>query len=297
MAGEFDELRARTEAMPFWNDLLWEEGTASVHDWILVDAWYRSRTLELPDVGDAMVPAVDMVNHSSSPTAYYDAAGGSDVLLLARSGRAAACGSEVTISYGEGKSAAEMLFSYGFIDRDDAAPSLTLPLDPFPDDPLAKAKAHVFGHARTVRLTRRDGRIEWESPFVYLMCLNEEDGLEFRLLQDTRGERQLRLSWQGDDVTDQTSDFETLVQGHALRQVFRLRAVAVVHERVEAQLARVQAGPCADQPEPSMAAKPVREECVASATTLREMESRLLEAAAEALATEVRERHARTRLG
>ncbi|KAM4066161.1 SET domain-containing protein [Hirsutella rhossiliensis] len=286
LANEFDELRAQTEAMPFWDALLWEHGTASLDDWVLVDAWYRSRCLELPQIGDAMVPGLDMVNHSGSPSAYYEVDGNADVVLYARPDCAASCGREVAISYGENKSAAEMLFSYGFVDRHSTARNLALPLDPFPDDPLAKAKVHVFGGPRTVRVTQDDQRLEWQSPFVYLMCLNEEDGLEFRLLQDTEGERQLRLLWQGSDMTDRATDLEALIQNHPLCQVFRLRAVAVVHERIETQLARIKGGPSDDELQPLMAAGLLREECIAAARTLREVETCVLEAAAEALESE-----------
>ncbi|EQK99192.1 SET domain protein [Ophiocordyceps sinensis CO18] len=286
LADEFDNLGAQTETMPFWNTLLWEHGAASLDDWVLVDAWFRSRCLELPQVGDAMVPGLDMVNHSGSPSGFYEVDGNADVVLLARPDCAAPCGGEVAISYGQNKSAAEMLFSYGFIDRDGTTHSLTLPLDPFPDDPLAKAKVHVFGRPRTFKVTRDDQRLEWQSPFVHLMCLNEEDGLEFRIVQDTGGKGQLRLLWQGDDVTGRASDLETLVQDHPLCQVFRLRAVAVLLERIETQLAKLKGDPSDDKRQPLIAAGLLREECIAAARTLRQAETGLLEAAVEALESE-----------
>lgn len=235
-----------------------------------------------------MVPGLDMVNHSGSPSAFYEVDGNADVVLLARPDCAAPCGGEVAISYGQNKSAAEMLFSYGFIDRDGTTHSLTLPLDPFPDDPLAKAKVHVFGRPRTFKVTRDDQRLEWQSPFVHLMCLNEEDGLEFRIVQDTGGKGQLRLLWQGDDVTGRASDLETLVQDHPLCQVFRLRAVAVLLERIETQLAKLKGDPSNDKLQPLIAAGLLREECIAAARTLRQAETGLLEAAVEALESEVR---------
>lgn len=287
MANEFDELREATAAIPFWNAILWEQGSASVDDWVLADAWYRSRCLELPQIGDAMVPGLDMVNHSSSPTAYYEVNVDGDVVLLIRPGCTVSRGQELTISYGEAKSAAEMLFSYGFIDRDSTARELTLHLEPFPDDPLAKAKLHVFNGLPTVKLSQEGQTVKWDSPFVYLMCLNEEDGLEFRLLQDTTGERQLRLLWQGDDVTEQAADFEALIRGHDLCEVFKLRAVAVLHERVEAQLASIKGGPPEDQLRPLVAAGLLKEGCVEAAQVLKEVEGPVLEAAAQALESEV----------
>ncbi|PFH55949.1 hypothetical protein XA68_17335 [Ophiocordyceps unilateralis] len=278
---EFDVLRLQTEAMAFWKALLWEgEGSASLDDWILADGWFRSRCLELPHVGIAMVPGLDMVNHAICPTAYYEVDDKADVVLSACSGRVASCGREVTISYGQAKSAAEMLFSYGFIDAeasgvDGAANGLTLPIAPLSDDPLAKAKLRVFGQSPVVRLSWEGGALQWESPFAYLVCLNEEDGLGFRLLQDTVGERQLRLLWQDQDITGRATELESLIEGHSLCQVFRLRAVALVHERVETQLARVRHVP--SQP------LEARDACAAAAYALREVETGLLEAAAGAL--------------
>ncbi|PNY26362.1 SET domain protein, partial [Tolypocladium capitatum] len=287
LADEFDELREATEALPFWNANLWEHNTASVDDWVLVDAWYRSRCLELPQVGAAMVPGLDMVNHSSSPTAYYEVDGGSEVALLMRPGCRASGGQEVTISYGESKSAAEMLFSYGFIDGDSTARELTLHLEPFPDDPLAKAKLDVFRGAPAARLSQEGGQAaRWDSPFVYLMCLNEEDGLEFGLLQETTGDRQIRLLWRGDDVTARAGDFEGLIRGHELCDVFRLRAVAVLHELVETQLSGIRGGPRSEQLQQAAAAGLLRDEHVAAAQALKEAEGQVLEAAAQALAGE-----------
>ena len=267
--------------------MLWEHGSTSVDDWVLADAWYRSRCLELPNIGDAMVPGLDMINHSSSPTAYYEVNGNNDVVLLMRPGCMAPRGHEVTISYGEAKSAAEMLFSYGFIDRESTARELTLHLEPFADDPLAKAKLHIFKGPPAVKLSQKGQAVTWHSPFVYLMCLNEEDGLEFRLLQDAAGERQLRLLWQGDDVTERAADFEALTQNHDLCEVFRLRAIAVLHERVEAQLAGLRGGPPKDQLQPLIAAGLLKEECVEAAEALKTVEGPILEAAAQALESEV----------
>ncbi|GJN86482.1 hypothetical protein PLIIFM63780_010063 [Purpureocillium lilacinum] len=282
---EFDELRDKTETMPFWNSFLWETGMTSLDDWVLADAWYRSRCLELPQIGDAMVPGLDMVNHSASPTAYYEVDGTNGVALLMRPGCTASSGQEVTISYGDAKPAAEMLFSYGFIDKDSTARELALHLEPFPDDPLAKAKLHVFKGPPIVKLSlSSDGQtLTWDSQFVYLMCLNEEDGLGFRVLQDTAGGRQLRMLWHEDDVTEQAGDFEALIQGHDLCEVFKLRAVAVLSEKIEAQLASIKAGPPDDQLQPLVAAGLLREECIEAARALKKLETELLEAAAAAL--------------
>lgn len=76
----------------------------------------------------------------------------------------------------------------------------------------------------------------WDGPFVHLMCLNDEDGLHFKVLRETDGSQHLRMFWQGDDVTGEAANMESIVKGHELCQVFRLRAVAVVLGMIQQQL-------------------------------------------------------------
>lgn len=286
---EFDELREKSSGLAFWNSLFWEKETATIQDWILIDALYRSRCLELPRAGDAMVPGLDMANHSHDPTAYYEEDDKDDIVLLLRPGVEVTGGEEVSISYGE-KSPAEMLFSYGFIDRDSAVHDLTLPLEALPDDPLGKAKLHIFKAPPTLKLSRSDGGLTWRSPFAYLMCLNEEDGLEFRVLQGKDGERELKLFWQDQDVTARADDFEVLIEQHPLCQVFRLRVVTVLHEVVSTQLTHLPSEISHDQLDPLRRAGLVREECIRAAETLWEVEASVLESATEALEQQVRVR-------
>jgi hypothetical protein len=56
------------------------------------------------------------------------------------------------------------------------------------DDPLAPAKRAVNTTAPGFRLHEKSNRIEWESDFVWLIAINEEDGLDFKLKQTTVGE-------------------------------------------------------------------------------------------------------------
>ncbi|KAL7802116.1 hypothetical protein V8C44DRAFT_345893 [Trichoderma aethiopicum] len=286
LSSEYDELCEQASALPFWSTILSE--SATLEDWILADAWYRSRCLELPRAGDAMVPGLDMANHSQNHSAYYDESSDGDVVLLPRSGSKVQAGEEVTISYGQAKSAAEMLFSYGFIDTDSSVKELTLHLEALPDDPLGRAKFHIYKGPPTARLSITDGDAQWASPFLYLLILNEEDGLAFRVLQDTSGGRQLKLFWQDEDVTDRTGEFEALVQSHPLHQVFKLRAVAVLEERVAMQLDRMSsAGASYGATEQShAAANEPRAECRLAAEALRDLETQVLQGVAQALENE-----------
>jgi hypothetical protein len=234
---EFDTLRENTTGIQWCHKSWWEHETLEITDWILLDAWYRSRSLELPKAGESMVPCLDMANHSSVPNAYYEQTSNDSVALLLRPDIDLGVTSEVTISYGDSKSEAEMLFSYGFIDEKSTTKELVLPFEPFPDDPLGKAKLAAFTGQPIVRISVDQDSIEWECPFLYLMCLNEEDGLDFKVLQETDGSRShLRVFWQGADVTEIIDTFESLVDDHSLKDVFKLRAVALLCDRICQQL-------------------------------------------------------------
>jgi hypothetical protein len=238
---EFEALREQTATISWCKKSWWDDEALEFRDWLLVDAWYRSRSLELPNnVGECMVPVLDMVNHSSQPNAYYEHTPSSGVSLLMRPDKMLEIGSEITISYGTSKSEAEMLFSYGFIDEQSTNKSLVLTVDPFPDDPLGKAKVAAFEGPPLLRIYADQDKIKWECPFLYLMLLNEEDGLEFRMLQQTDGSRsQLKVFWQGSDVSDATNTFETLTSEHPLSDVFSLRAIALLQDRIRQQLERL----------------------------------------------------------
>lgn len=277
---EFDQLREKSSGLPFWDSLFWDRDACTISDWALVDAWYRSRCLELPTIGDAMVPCVDMANHSNDPDAYYDEDSEGDVEILLRPGFTVKTGDEVSITYGKFKSAAEMLFSYGFIDPSSSSKDeMTLAVESFPDDPLAQAKVHMFGGLPTVRLSRTDGKLTWESAFLHFMVLNEEDGLDFRILQDNDGGRELRLFWQEEDVTGRAQDFETITKDHPHSLLFRLRAVTVLAQQLSNQLDRIRSVP--------EGTTGVRKACVEFSKVLKDIEGSLLEDTLSSLEKEV----------
>lgn len=277
LAREFDDVREKSTEMECWNGVFWGAQLVQLADWHRVDAWYRSRVLELPLSGPSLVPCIDMANHSTDANAYYEQTSDGSVVLLLRPGASLADGVEVTISYGSEKSPAEMLFSYGFLDSSSTVRTLTLPLVPLPDDPLGKAKVHIFEGTPSVQISEVDGKMNWASPFAYLMCLNEEDGLGFQVMQSSDGGRELRLFWQDEDVTDTIHSFETLVADHALCDVFRLRVNMVVSQRLHEQLEQLAA--CAEAAEASTDAVNAKE--------LRQIESEVLEGTIRTLEDQV----------
>jgi hypothetical protein len=282
LTGEFESVRETSSEIPFWNDLLWIKKSVKLQDWIMLDAWYRSRCLELPMSGHSMVPFLDMVNHSSSPTAFYDENSKEEVVLSLRPGARLSKGNEITISYGD-KSAAEMLFSYGFLDATLESGSLVVPLEPFPGDPLRVAKLYAFGEQPRIHVSvDEQGVPKWESPFAYLMCVNEEDGLEFRVLQDVAGNQEMRVFWQEEDVSDRTKDFEALIQTHEITEVLKLRVVTVVQGRLQEQLKKLI--PSDEVP----ALHTIGEERKTITTALRRIEVALLGKVVEEMEKQVR---------
>lgn len=280
-------MREQTENLGFWDELFWDNDSISLTDWMIADTWYRSRCLELPRSGHCMVPVLDMVNHSTKPTALYEENNKDEVELLIREGQSIQAGDEITISYGSEKSAAEMLFSYGFIDASSAVRKLTLPLRPLEDDPLAKAKKHIFKGPLSVELSEIDGRPSWKSPFAYLMCLNEEDGLGFRLVQEVEGDQQLELYWMEDDVTSHADMFESLIQKHPQADLFRLRVVVVLEDLVASQLTRIGNPVAPEEVESLVGSDYLRPAIATSAMNLRNVEIEILQSVLIVLEEEV----------
>jgi hypothetical protein len=135
-----------------------------------------------------------------------------------------------------------MIFSYGFLE--DAMVSgneLFLDLHPSEDDPLGMAKTRVSNAAPGVKFSEKGAHsdqlhgVEWYSDFIWLVCVNEEDGLEFRVLQTNDGGRELKTYWKEKELQD-TSKLKEILQEDPLWEVFQLRAVVLIQRRIEEQL-------------------------------------------------------------
>ena len=237
--GEFARLKELTQDIEWCQKAWWNEATGrlSFHDWLLVDAIYRSRALDLPrGTGEAMVPILDMANHSGGDNynARFEVGSDGRVLLLVREGYTIEPGTEITINYGAG-GASEMLFSYGFLEENiESAREMYLSVKSPKDDPLWMAKMHLIEEPPGLRLFKdSEGRVVWDSDFVWWMCVNEEDGLNFELLQTTDGTRELRATFNGTELNPEKLKWALLRDERA--DVFRLRATVLIQSRVEEQ--------------------------------------------------------------
>lgn len=237
---EFTLFRESTSSVDWCQDVWWagETGNLIFEDWKYVDALYRSRALDLRGTGHSMVPCIDMANHSAgeSTSALYDTDSNGNATLVLCDGKSMKDGEEVKITYGDEKGACEMLFSYGFIEETmDSARELYLDLEIPEDDPLKLAKHAVSHSAPGFRLFSQGSLIAWEGPFIWLLCVNEEDGLGFRMLQTKDGERELKVFWNDAEIKD-VSTLDSLLKLHPMWEVFNLRAITTLQARVEAQL-------------------------------------------------------------
>ncbi|GAB1201796.1 hypothetical protein APSETT445_000388 [Aspergillus pseudonomiae] len=102
LENEFELLRQSTESISWCRKHWWDEDTGkfTLDDWKYVDAMYRSRMVDLPSSGHAMVPCIDMANHASEDIvkALYDEDTEGNAVLQLRSGRKLHADEEVTIS-------------------------------------------------------------------------------------------------------------------------------------------------------------------------------------------------------
>jgi hypothetical protein len=265
----------------------------TLNDWLTVDSMYRSRALEFPGIGDAMVPCIDVANHASgaATSALYETDADRNAVLLLRPGMKLAKGGEVTITYGDAKGACEMLFSYGFIEDDmDDARELFLPLSMAADDPLAGAKNHVNKFAPGVKIYRdSSGEVKWHSEYVFLIVLNQEDGLDFRVAQTVDGGRSLEMSWHEHVIaTNDLGDFvNQTLQKDEFAPLYRLRACVTVLDAVRTALAELDEGGNIEETMDEIERNEIGEGPRRLATILRDLEGKLLRDAVVSLEGEV----------
>jgi len=188
--------------------------------------------------------------------------------------------------YGDEKGACEMLFSYGFIeDGLEDARDIFLDLEIPDDDPLKRAKIAVSQCAPGVRISNHSDGLHWESEFVWIICANEEDGLEFRVARSTEGDRMLEMTWKEKPIKS-TIELLGCCKADPFWEVFNLRAVSIVQDRVAQQLQILYNR--ANENENTDFAPSIRDGPRMQALRLRELETELLKRAYEYLDEEVR---------
>ena len=113
-----------------------------------------------------------------------------------------------------------------------------LDLDIPDDDPLRPAKLFVSTAAPGLRIFDTVDDIGWESDFIWLIVINEEDGLDFKVRQTIDGKRDIQAFWNDEELD--TSKLHAMIQSNPAWDVFQLRAVVLLQQRVEVQIERLQ---------------------------------------------------------
>lgn len=134
-----------------------------------------------------------------------------------------------------------MVFSYGFLEQNmETSKELFLDLEIPEDDPLKFAKKAVSKSPPGFRLFSTRGGTSWEGDFIWLICVNEEDGLDFQVKQTNDGSKELEVHWR-DMVLADIGRLKEILTRDAIWEVFQLRATAILQDRVRLQLSILNA--------------------------------------------------------
>ncbi|KAF2774311.1 SET domain-containing protein [Teratosphaeria nubilosa] len=255
-------------------------------DWKQVDAMYRSRALDFPDIGHCMVPVVDLANHSAGETtiAVYEKDSQGNAMLQLRERKSLRKGDEVTITYGDEKGACEMLFSYGFLEHGrTSAETLFLSLAIQDDDVYRSAKMRMADCAPGFKIIDTgDGEIDWTGDFIWLLCVGHDDGLRFELARVVNSEDEETHAFFNDqELSGGAQQLRQLLAQHELWDVFHLRAVALLQQRVLDQSSTLQGTQEVVEGLPHGDGTDISDRVFEQAMQLRKLERDLLETACE----------------
>lgn len=165
----------------------------SFKDWILIESWISSRSLEVfyesqRNLCLGLVPIVDMANHDSMHSnAKYELDFDNKTVTLI-STEAIAAGVELLINYGPDKGAGEFVFSYGFIPatfKDAVVANFIIP-DLFSDEEedeannakndeltVLRAKNRMFSNVPRLFCVHADGT--WTSDYLAFLALPADE--------------------------------------------------------------------------------------------------------------------------
>lgn len=286
---EYDLLCSSASRMR-WYSLV--HGSLEFDDWLQIDAMYRSRALELPGIGHCMVPCLDLANHEphEGTIAIYEKDFEGNAVLLLRDQKKIDRDDEVTITYGDEKGACEMLFSYGFLEANrQSADTLFLDLSVPDSDATRAAKMAVASCAPGVKIfSSSDGNISWTGEYIWLLCVNEEDGLQFKIAQTVDGDGKMHAFFDDHELSDGAAELYSLLDGHELREVYHLRAVVILQQRVLEQMQVLYSTQDELEQIPHGKGTEIRDRAYEQAMQLRRLEFELLERAYEEFEKQVR---------
>lgn len=184
--------------------------------------------------------------------------------------------------YGDDISASELLFSYGFLEKERTeAKELLLDVDIPDDDPLKIAKKLYSSGTPLIKfwVNPESSEAMWQSLIVLWACVNQEDGLHIRVLQKTDEGVELGVTWKGEELRE-PQNLPQLLQKDPLWDIFYLRAIVLVLERLEDQYIVLRATEKAlseiRQEEEDMLQSTFRSDVFWAASKLHKLEDELL---------------------
>lgn len=220
-------------------------------------------------------------------------------------------GEEITITYGDEKGACEMLFSYGFLDEDmQSAETVFLSLAIPEDDVLKTGKMMIAQCApgfkivdasgargergfqdstsdRDTQMVTASANFDWTGDFIWLLCVGHEDGLEIRRARTNDGQHEeVEATFNGHTVTC-ASDIRKLLAQTPLWDVYRLRAIVILQQRIFDQMQVLHSTQDEMESVPHGAESNIREQQYKLAMQLRKLEFELLGEAYEGFETRV----------
>lgn len=127
-----------------------------------------------------------------------------------------------------------MLFSYGFLEGGKEHIDLMFVNVEIPDDDPLKLPKKVFSKETPIVTLRNAPEPTWTGGIVLWACVNEEDGLDFEMMRTTDGGQELCMTWKGESVKD-PQEFSDMLRKDPMWDIFHLRAIVLVMERLESQ--------------------------------------------------------------
>lgn len=202
---------------------------------------YRSRAIEFPAVGHCLIPGLDIANHASGDAtkAFWDTDNDGNAVLLLYENQRIKAGEEITITYGDGKGACEMLHSYGFIEEDrESAETVFLGLAIPDNDSLKSAKMKIAHCAPGFKvIDAREGKTPWTGDFIWILCATDDDqNLRFEIARTIDSEEEIQAFWRDEELQGGALSIKKKMMKEPLWDVYQLRAVAILQERVYSQL-------------------------------------------------------------
>ena len=214
-------------------------------DFLYADGVYRSRAMELDQVGNCLVPIMDMANHDSEEnyvgTYIFDkeTQHAEIGLEFGRYINTSKFPIEVTINYGWHKTPADTLMTYGLVQPRSCAAGLDLYI---PEDRQYEIVVRVLQQVLSlppVCHIRDAGNGNWsfESLFFEVIALTEEDGLEI-VVEEGASEVAQDGSNIGSEDADSDLPITLLFRGETVRDASHLLDMMRADEKAEEFQAR-----------------------------------------------------------